>query len=76
MKMKCICKENFEINEVLVGNKEDVLVVVDAMPIGNETAEDVLGYCDVINLTTNQVFEATWCEVEGNGALADVVWLG
>ena len=28
----------------MVGNKNDVLVVVDAMPIGNETTEDVLKF--------------------------------
>ena len=40
MKIKCVCKEDFEINGVMIGNKDDMLVVIDAMPIGNETAED------------------------------------
>ena len=30
--MKYICKENFEINDVFVGNKGDVLEVTDAIP--------------------------------------------
>lgn len=72
MKMKCVCKNDFEINGILVGNKGDELEVVDAIP---ENGEDVSGYCDIRNLTTDEIFWATWNEIEGDGALANVFWL-
>ena len=75
MKMKCICKENFEINGVLVGIKGDELEVFDAVPNDGESAEDVSGYCDIINLTRHELFLACWSEVEGDGALTNVIWL-
>lgn len=74
MKMKCICKNTFEINGVLVGNKGDELEVFDAIPNDGESAEDVSGYCDIINLTSHELFLACWSEVEGNGALTNVLW--
>ena len=75
MKMKCICKDNFEINGVLVGSKGDELEVTDAISNDGESVEDVSGYCDVKNLTTNEVYWTTWSEVEGDGALTNVLWL-
>ena len=30
----------------------------------NEDLEDVKGYCDIANLTTNQTFESTWVDVD------------
>ena len=64
--MKYICKEDFEINGVLVGNKGDVLEITDATPREeeNETLEDVKGYCDILNTTKKQSFEATWIDVD------------
>lgn len=65
MKMKCTCKENFEINDVLVAVKGDLLEVVDATD----------GYCDIHNLTTGKIYEATWSEAEDYEAITDVTWL-
>ena len=57
--MKYICTENFEINDVFVGNKGDVLEVTDAIPKENETLEDVFGYCDIKNICSCIYF--FWC---------------
>ena len=64
--MKYICKEDFEINGVLVGNKGDVLEITNATPREkeNETLEDVKGYCDILNTTKKRSFEATWIDVD------------
>ena len=62
--MKYICKEKFEINGVLVGNKGDVLEITNATPTDCETSEDVKGYCDILNTTTNQLYNASWIDVE------------
>lgn len=62
--MKYICKENYEINDILVGNKGDLLEITDAIPKENENAEDVVGYIDIKNLTTNEIYEATWIDVD------------
>ena len=64
--MKYICKEDFEINGILVGNKGDVLEITDAIPREeeNETLEDVEGYCDILNTTKKRFFEATWIDVD------------
>lgn len=63
--MKYICKEDFEINDILVGNKGDVLEITNAIPRENEneTLEDVEGYCDILNITKKRFFEATWIDV-------------
>ena len=61
---KYICKEDFIINDVFVGHKGDVLKVTDATPNENETTEDVAGYCDILNITTNEQFEATWMDID------------
>lgn len=61
--MKYICKEDFEINGFLIGNKGDVLDITDAVPSLNETLEDVAGYCDILNVNTKRLFEATWIDV-------------
>ena len=75
MKMKCICKDNFEINGNLIGIKGDELEIADAIPNYGESAEDVNGYCDIKNLTTDEVIFACWSEVEGDGALTDILWI-
>lgn len=64
--MKYICKEDFEINGVLVGNKGDVLEITNATPREeeNETLEDVKGYCDILNTTKKRSFGATWIDVD------------
>ena len=62
--MKFVCKETFEINDILVGNKGDILEITNAIPHGKETPEDVDGYCDIVNLTTNQTFDATWIDID------------
>ena len=62
--MKYICKENYEINDILVGNKGDLLEITDAIPNENEDAENVVGYIDIKNLTTNEIYEATWIDVD------------
>lgn len=64
--MKYICKSDFEINGVLVGKENDILEITDAVPNHNETLEDVLGYCDIKNLTTDNTYNATWIDVEEN----------
>ena len=64
--MKYICKNDFEINGILIGKQNDVLEIVDAAPGCNETLEDVLGYCDIKNLTTSNTYNATWVDVEEN----------
>lgn len=67
--MKYICAENFEINDVLVGNKGDVLEIVDAVPEEDETPENAEGYVDIKNLNTNQLFSATWIDVDDDALL-------
>ena len=62
--MKYICKENYEINDILVGSKGDLLEITDAIPKENEDAEDVDGYIDIKNLTTNKIYEATVIDVD------------
>lgn len=66
--MKYVCKNDFKINGILVGNKGDVLEITNAIPRENEneTLEDVVGYCDILNTTKNRFFEATWLNVEEN----------
>lgn len=61
--MKYICTGDFEINDILVGIKGDVLEITDAIPTGDETLEDVEDYVDIKNLNTNEMFCATWIDV-------------
>lgn len=72
--MKYICKEKFKINEILVGTKGDVLEITDAIPDENfnETIEDVKGYCDILNINTNQKYNATWFDVNCNLAVENL----
>ena len=62
--MKYICKEKYEINDILVGSKGDLLEITDVIPKENEDTEDVAGYIDIKNLTTNEIYEATWIDVD------------
>lgn len=62
--MKYICTKNFKINNILVGNKGDVLEITCATPSYNESLKDVEGYVDIKNLNTNQTFGATWIDVD------------
>lgn len=62
--MKYTCKDNFKINNTLVGRKGDVLEITDATPDVGETLEDVAGYCDILNTATNERFEATWIDID------------
>ena len=64
--MRYICTENFEINGILVGNKGDVLEIIDAIPRANETLADVEGYVYIKNLNTNQIFDATWIDADND----------
>lgn len=64
---KYVCTEVFIINDILIGNKGDILEVIDAIPKEHETREAVKGYCDIKNLNTNQVFNATWLDVDDDG---------
>lgn len=69
-----ICKEKFIINNVVIGDKGDVLEIVDAMPFVGETEEDVAGYCDVFNNTKVTCTATTWLEVDENSiALEDII---
>ena len=61
--MKYICTETFIINDMLVGNKGDILEITNATPTENEKAEDIEGYRDIKNLNTNQTFNATWLDI-------------
>ncbi len=63
--MQYICSEDFIINDILIGKKNDVLEIVDAVPNDDESVEDVRGYCDIKNLTTNESYNATWLDVNG-----------
>lgn len=71
--MRYICKEDFKINDVLVGKKGDVLEITDAIPDENETLEQVKGYCDILNTNTNQKYNATWFDVHCNLAVENLV---
>ena len=62
--MKCICKDIFNINGIVVGNVGDVLTIVDAVPNNEESYEDVDGYCDIVNEITGKMFNATWLDVD------------
>ena len=62
--MKCICKETYDINGVVVGKIGDIIKIVDAVPNDGENYEDVDGYCDIINETTGEMFNATWLDVD------------
>ena len=64
--MKYLCIENFKINNILVGKKGDILEIIDAIPEDNETLENVEGYVDIKNLTTNKIYNATWIDVNVN----------
>ena len=65
--MKYICTANkFEINGNLIATKRNLLEVYDARPEEGETAEDVAGYCDIFNITTGAIFEATWNDIDNN----------
>ena len=68
-----ICKEQFEINGVVIGEKGNVLEITDAVPTENETLEDVLGYCDVFNVNTGITIGTTWIEVEENSLILEDV---
>lgn len=72
--MKYICKEDFKINDILVGTKRDILEITDAIPDKNfnETLEDVKGYCDILNINTNQKYNATWFDVNCNLAIENL----
>lgn len=71
--MKYVCKNNFEVNGILIGKKNDMLDVVDAVPNKNESLEDVHGYCDIKNLTTNKSYNATWLDVEENESAISII---
>ncbi len=73
--MKYICKEDFKINDILAGTKGDMLEITDAIPNEdfNETLEDVKGYCDILNINTNQKYEATWFDVNINLAVENLI---
>lgn len=73
--MKYICKEDLKINNTSVGKKGDILEITDAIPDKkfNETLEDVKGYCDILNISTNQTYEATWFEVNCNLAVGNLL---
>lgn len=62
--MKYICKDVFIINDNLIGRKGDMLEITDAVPMKNESLEDVAGCCDIKNLSTNIMFFATWNDVD------------
>ena len=62
--MKYTCKETFKINETIIGGKGEIISITDAVPNKDETIEDVKGYCNIQNLTTNKFFNATWLDVE------------
>lgn len=62
--MKYICKKKFEVNDIVIGSKGDILDITDATPKTNENLEDVKGYCDIANLTTKQTYESTWMDVD------------
>lgn len=57
----------FEINDILIGEPGDSLIITDATPVGNETLEDVAGYCDIRNKRTGAIFEATWSDIPSDG---------
>jgi hypothetical protein len=62
--MKYTCKETIKINETFIGGKGDIINIVDAVPNKDETAEQVKGYCDIHNLTTNKIIGTTWLDVD------------
>lgn len=68
-----ICKEQFEINGVVIGERGNVLEITDAVPTENETLEDVLGYCDVYNVNTGIITGTTWIEVDENSLILEDV---
>lgn len=67
-----ICKDVFGISDNIIGNPGDLLEVYDALPEKGESAESVVGYCNIFNYTTGQRWNATWNEVEGHGSLTPV----
>lgn len=62
--MKYTCKETVKINEIIIGGKGEIISITDAVPSKDETIEDVKGYCNIQNLTTNKFFNATWLDIE------------
>jgi hypothetical protein len=62
--MKYTCKETIKINKTIIGGKGEIISITDAVPSKDETVEDVKGYCDIHNLTTNKFFNATWLDIE------------
>lgn len=61
--MKYICETDFEINGIPIGTKGDILEVTNAVPSKGQTAESVIGYCDIVNTNTNKRYEATWMDI-------------
>lgn len=67
-----ICKEKFEIDGILIGEKGDLLRITDAQPSANEDWEDVAGYCTIWNKTTDLTFDTIWNEIDDNAVLKNV----
>lgn len=74
--MKYICTaDKFEINDILIATKGNIVEVYDARPEEGETAEAVAGYCDIFNHTTGAMFEATWNDID-NAVLQEAQIIG
>lgn len=61
--MKRVCKRNFVIDNRIIGRKGDLLTITDAIPVDNETYNDVEGYVDVKNENTGEIFNMTWLDL-------------
>ena len=55
----------FEVEGKEVIRAGQKVLITDAVPGENEGAEDVAGYCDVINEAGERIAQGIWSEVEG-----------
>ena len=61
--MIVILKQKCRIGEAHIGNPGETLVITDAVPSHGESYSDVDGYCDIKNVATSAVTQATWLDV-------------
>lgn len=62
--MKYFCKEDFKINDVLVGIKGDTIEIKNSTPEDGESPYDVEGYCDITNISTGKKYTATRIDID------------
>lgn len=60
-----VFQSSFEVDGKEVIRAGQKVLIADAVPGENESAEDVAGYCDVINESGAHIAQGIWSEFEG-----------